>query len=67
MHKLRTWLDDNRVSVPEFAEQVGVTRAAVYAWLKGRAAPSRGRMGRVRDATNGFVDAADWLPAEDAA
>lgn len=49
---LQEYLDRHEMSAAEFAERVGVTRAAVYLWLKG-VAPQRATMRRIMKATDG--------------
>jgi len=60
--KLRAWLTDNGVSVPDFADAVGVSRIAVYAWMK-TAIPSPLRRLAIETATGGAITPSEWAKA----
>ena len=58
--KLKQWLEENDVSVVEFASRIGVSRQTVYNWLKGRP-PSISEMLSISEETNRMVTMSDMV------
>lgn len=65
--KLRDWLDDHSVSVPEFATRIGRTPEAVRRYTNGERIPDREAMPLIAAETGGAVTANDFFGIEDAA
>jgi transcriptional regulator with XRE-family HTH domain len=64
---LRTYLRMQRVTVADFAAQIGASEAAVGKWTRGERIPRRAMMARIQTATNGQVTPADFYAAHDQA
>lgn len=62
--KLRDWLDDNSVSVPEFATRIGRTPEAVRRYTNGERIPDREAMPLIAAETGGAVTANDFFGIE---
>lgn len=60
---LETWLWSRRMTQAELAAQLGVTRQAVWGWLRGSSRPSFDVWVRLERLTEGKVRAATAFPA----
>jgi predicted transcriptional regulator len=56
MH-LREYIDRNNINVTAFAQEVGVSRNTIYAYIRGERRPSLKTYNRIKDRTEGQVDA----------
>ena len=57
---LDAYLRRNEIAASEFADQLGVSRQAVYHWLSGNRNPSRKAMRAIMAATDGKVTRRDF-------
>jgi len=53
MLALRDWLDSAGMSQSDLARELGVTRQAVSAWLRGKSKPSLRKLLKLEDLTGG--------------
>jgi transcriptional regulator with XRE-family HTH domain len=64
--KLSDWLKQSDVTITAFSERIGVTRSAVYSYLRkskhDRNVPSPEVMIRISAATDGLVQPNDFYP-----
>lgn len=61
MNKLARYMKRHKISDVAMAEQLGVTRMAVYNYRKGLRTPKGSVMRKIRDVTGGKVRADDFL------
>lgn len=61
MNKLARYMRRHKLSDIALAEQLGVTRMAVYNYRKGLRTPRGPVMRRLREVTNGRISANDFL------
>jgi transcriptional regulator with XRE-family HTH domain len=59
--KLKAWLNKEGLSKTEFAKKVGITRHALYLYLKGKRQPRLDIALRIEEATNGEVTVKDLI------
>jgi transcriptional regulator with XRE-family HTH domain len=59
--QLRQYLADHDITMPVFAERIGVTTQAVYRYVNGERTPRRDVMERIRAATRGAVQPNDFF------
>lgn len=59
--KLKTWLDRNKITQQQFADDIGEKRQLVNNWIKRKNRPSITKAAKVRKATDGAVDFMDWV------
>lgn len=59
---LQDYLQEQRVSIQEFADGVGVTHEAARRYLNGQRRPSREVLGRIITLTGGRVTADSFVP-----
>lgn len=59
--KLNEYLKTNKISNREFAKMIGVHEFSIPRYRKGRSIPSLSTLVKIREATNGQVDAEDFL------
>ena len=57
---LREWMDENRISVADFATQIGVAANTVARWRNGARRPRTAELRRILVATAGAVTADDF-------
>jgi transcriptional regulator with XRE-family HTH domain len=64
--KLQKWLEQKKIPRTEFAKKIGITRHALYLYLKGKRQPRLDIALRIEKATNGEVRVEDLIkqPAE---
>jgi transcriptional regulator with XRE-family HTH domain len=60
--KLSKWLQTKKVTMTEFASEVGVTHSAVWRWCNGESFPMLDNLRAIRKATKGQVKAVDFDP-----
>jgi len=60
--KLQNWLKEKGFSKAEFARKIGVSRHALYLYLKGKRQPRLDIALRIEEATNGEVTVKDLIP-----
>lgn len=59
--QLAEWLKQNGKRKGEFADEIGVTPQMISAYLKGSIWPSKERMRRIAEKTDGAVTANDFM------
>ena len=64
--KLQNWLEEKRLSKTEFAKRIGITRHALYLYLKGKRQPRLDIALRIERVTNGEVTVEDLIPRKPA-
>ena len=64
--KLSAYRDEEKISLSDFADKIGVTHAAVSRYEHGRV-PTPAVMKRIRDATGGQVQPNDFFDSPDEA
>lgn len=65
--KLKDYLALANLTEAAFAEQIGVSQAAVNRYCRGLRQPRRGHMQAIERATNGAVSPADFFDSAEAA
>lgn len=61
--RLEIYLTKKRLTIPEFAEQIGVTPQAVHRYVRGERIPRLDVMDRIIELTGGKVEAGDLVDA----
>ena len=61
---LARYLAANDISVPEFAQTIGISRQALYRYLSGARFPHRDIVSRIEAATKGQVPPSSWYERE---
>jgi len=65
MSALGQYLLDNKITLTEFAQRIGVTPGRVHQLVNGKDGnPSLELAGKIQDETKGAVSFRDWLPSE---
>lgn len=65
--RLRKWMRDHDAKQRAVAVAAGVTRVAVYGWLRGDYLPGPVERARIEAFTNGAVPATAWLTRDELA
>lgn len=60
MNGLGTYLDSNKIPVPEFACEVGVEPSCIYHYLSGRRKPRPDKAMKMEELTRGVVPFRGW-------
>jgi transcriptional regulator with XRE-family HTH domain len=60
--RLREFLQVTATPQAKFAELIGVRQPTISRYLSGKIPPSAAAMARIRDASQGAVAVADWVP-----
>ena len=62
--KLKVWLEEQEISMTEFGQQLGVSKATVSRWCNGDRIPPVLMTQKILQETNGAVSAEDFYPNE---
>ena len=60
--KLKDWLEQEDMSVPQFAKSINTSKQAVYSWLDGTVLPNAESLAFIQVATHAAVLPLDFLP-----
>jgi len=61
MTALREWLRDTGMSQSDLARELGVTRQAVSAWLRGKSKPGLGKLLALDDLSGGRLGPRNFI------
>lgn len=64
MTALKTFLDEKRLTLREFAGEVGKPISTVHGWVTGRRKPQWSDIPAIERATGGKVTARDFVPQQ---
>lgn len=63
VHPLKRWLFEQELTLDRFGEKAGFSKSALSEWIHRKKYPSMAAMLRIREATQGAVTPADFVPA----